>query len=588
MVRCRSVAARLPVTDSTHASASLAEGARPPARLNAREAWLTAAAIFTLALLVRAVAAAVVVFPVPEDTAYYVGVARNVVDGHGLVTDSLWSFQTQPLVVPRGAFEIWMPMPAFLSLIPMAIAGSASWLRAAQVWSVLVSATIPVLAWRLAVDAAVERRLPEPRVRVLAIGVGLVCVILGPLVMYGALPDSTAPFAALILAACLLMSRISAAATTTGPATTTAPATAARDRRLIGLGAIFGLAILTRSEAVWAGVAWLVVAWFWSPGTRRDRAIRIAIPAAVAVLFYVPWAVRDWLVFGTPLPGQTVSNAFFTSHMDVFAYADPPTLARYLAQAPGTIVGQHVAGFTHDVISVLIVQGFPIGLLGFLGLPFVWRLRAVRALLLTAALTLIVTSLVFPVATQNGTFLHAAGAVYVLLVIACLFGLDAFIGWVGRIRHWYRPVAWLGPAFAVAVAIPIGGLSIYNLAHNASDTQTHYQDLAAALDDVGLPLDAQGPVIANHPVWLAETSRIRTVALPDESPASVLRLSRQFGSKLLVIELPDEGRHWPDVLGDGSAAARCFSEVQLAGNSLVAPANRASLARFHVFRIVCP
>jgi hypothetical protein len=35
-----------------------------------REAWLSAGAVFALALVVRAVAAATLSFPVPEDTAY--------------------------------------------------------------------------------------------------------------------------------------------------------------------------------------------------------------------------------------------------------------------------------------------------------------------------------------------------------------------------------------------------------------------------------------------------------------------------------------------------------------------------------------
>ena len=61
-----------------------------------------------------------IVFPKPEDTAYYVGVARNLVEGRGLVSDALWSYQTPPLVFPRPAFEVWLPLPTFLAAIPMA------------------------------------------------------------------------------------------------------------------------------------------------------------------------------------------------------------------------------------------------------------------------------------------------------------------------------------------------------------------------------------------------------------------------------------------------------------------------------------
>jgi hypothetical protein len=541
-----------------------------------REAWLTAGGLFLLAVVVRTVAAAAVRFPVPEDSAYYAGVARNLVEGRGLVSDSLWSYQTQPLVVPRAAFEIWLPLPTFLAAIPMALAGTASWFRAAQVSSVLVSAAIPVLAWRMAADAAEERHLPLKRTRVLAIGSGIVVCMLGPLVLYGALPDSTAAFAALSLAACLLMTRISASPR------------GLRDPRIAALGIVLGLAALTRSEALWLGLAWLALAWFWTDGTRLRRAALIAVPAAIAGLFYLPWAIRDWQAFGSPLPGQTINNALYVTHMDLFAYSDPPTLARYLDQGPLGLAQMHAAGFTHDLFSVLLTQGFPIGLIGLLALPLVWRLHALRAILLAATVTFVITSLAFPVSTQFGTFLHAAGAVYVLLAISCLFGLDALIERIGRIRHWTRPVAWLGPAFSVAVALPLAFLSVGSVAASSGDAQARYEQLASSLSRTSSPLDSSGPVIANYPVWVSESARVPAIALPDESPASVLALAHRFGSTLVVFDLADDGRLWPGALGDGSPAAACFDEVHLTDDPGPGPVSGSPVHQFRVFRIVCP
>ena len=91
--------------------------------MSRREAWLTALGIFILALAVRAIAAAGIVFPRPEDSAYYVGVARNIAEGRGFVSDSLWSYGTPPLVFPRPAFEVWLPLPSMLAAIPTALFG---------------------------------------------------------------------------------------------------------------------------------------------------------------------------------------------------------------------------------------------------------------------------------------------------------------------------------------------------------------------------------------------------------------------------------------------------------------------------------
>ena len=89
-----------------------------------RELILTAGGIFLISLLIRIVLAGQIVFPKPEDTAYYFGVARNLIEGRGLVSDALWSYQTPPLEIPRAAFEVWLPLPSFLAAIPMAILGA--------------------------------------------------------------------------------------------------------------------------------------------------------------------------------------------------------------------------------------------------------------------------------------------------------------------------------------------------------------------------------------------------------------------------------------------------------------------------------
>ena len=49
-----------------------------------RDVLLPAVGVFAIALVARVAFAAQVVFPKPEDTAYYVGVARNLVEGRGL------------------------------------------------------------------------------------------------------------------------------------------------------------------------------------------------------------------------------------------------------------------------------------------------------------------------------------------------------------------------------------------------------------------------------------------------------------------------------------------------------------------------
>jgi hypothetical protein len=80
----------------------------------------------------------------------------------------------------------------------------------------------------------------------------------------------------------------------------------------------------------------------------------------------------------------------------------------------------------------------------------------------------------------------------------------------------------------------------------------------------GHPLDASaGPVITNFPIWMAETRRIPSLALPDEPPADVLDLANFFpGTRLLVLIEP-EGQHWPADLAAGAAGSECFRPLDI-------------------------
>src|SRR6185369_9207182 len=279
--------------------------------------------------------------------------------------------------------------------------------------------------------------------------------------------------AVLALLACLLMTRLSRRISLEGAregieafVRRTERAVVRRSRWGLALAVVLGLAAMTRNEALWLALTFALIEW----GNARasysrwsDRfgawAIRVIPVGFFAFEVFLPWAYRDWVAFGTPFPGQALTNALSLDGRDIFAWQSPPTLARYLAAGLGKLVELRWVGTLHNLTQVLLLLGVPLSLLGLFGLfPMVRRRPAdssaepdpLRPLLIFSVITFLVASLVFPVSTTWGTFLHAAGAIHVLLVISALLVLDALIVWVGRRRGWTRPVAWLGPAFAIA------------------------------------------------------------------------------------------------------------------------------------------
>lgn len=538
-----------------------------------REAWISAALVFLAAIVIRIWAASVITFPRPEDTAYYVGVARNLVDGRGLVSDAIWSFGTPPLEFPRPAFEVWLPLPTFLAALPMALLGTT--FAAAQWSSIVAGGLVAVLAWRLAADLAAERGLPRGRARTLALGTGLSAAVFLPLVLYSVLPDSTMPFGALVLATCLLAARVAR------------DPRGARlgDPRVLALGVLLGLAALTRNEAIWLALAWVIVARRAAHVADAGTAgwVRLVAGAAVpAMLVFAPWAIRNWVAFGSPLPGQALTNALSLAGRDIFAWQETPTIGRYLDAGLGTLVGLRWTGLLHNLLNVLLFLGMPVSAIGLTGLPWTLRGTALSMLGWFSAITFAATTLLFPVATTWGTFLHASTAVQVLLLLSALLVLDALIVAVGRRRGWTRPVAWLGPALGIAAGALFTAVLLPAFGRDGDGVRDQYATLPTALAAAGHPLEVGGdPVITDFPIWLAEETEARALALPDEPPGSVLALARRFPGTSLVIVAGDNDGIWPEVAASDPTGRACFEPVEL---------DRAdpALAGLVVFRITCP
>jgi hypothetical protein len=69
--------------------------------------------------------------------------------------------------------------------------------------------------------------------------------------------------------------------------------------------------------------------------------------------------------------------------------------------------------------------------------------------------------------------------------------------------------------------------------------------------------------MSNFPIWVADTQRISTLALPDEPPADVLDLAAHFPGTRYLVLTNSEATHWPADLQNGVAGSECFTPVDL-------------------------
>jgi hypothetical protein len=458
-----------------------------------------------------------------------------------------------------------------LGLVPMLVTGSTAYGVTLPV-AVALGAIVPVIAWRIAADVAEERGFGAERSRTLALGTGFVASITLPLVLPSVHLDSTNPWAVPALLACLLMVRL-----------LRRPPARLLDPRLLALGALIGVAGLARNEAAWVGLTWALLAAVAFRRTGLAAVVRaIAVPGIVAVAVMAPWLARNWLVFGSALPGQAITNAWAITGHEIFAWQEPATAAAYVALGPAVLLAHRVGGFLHNLVNVLLVPGAPIAIAGLLALPWAARLRSFHPALALALLTFAITTLLFPVQTRWGTFLHASVPALVVLLVAGMAGLDEGLAWVGRKRGWHRPVAWLAPLFAGlgAVLFLVPGIATYGA--QAEGTEATYVDIGRRLAAVGAPLDGSAPIIANHPIWLAEVHGVPALSLPDEPVASVVDLARTFGAEVILLD----GEHgdWPERLATDPDAA-CLEEIELPPPG---PDEPEAAADFRAFRVACP
>ncbi len=529
--------------------------------------------LYLLALAIRLAASGQIPVSTTEVSAYYADVAANLASGKGLVSHSVWSYATGPLIVPKPAFELWLPMSSLVSALVMTVLGPSWW--SAQVGGALLGALVAPLAWAVARGAARAVALEARRAGAVAASCGILAALLGPLVLAAAVPDSYTPYLVFSLMAALIVPHWLGIDDGAPPSPARAPT------RLTGvtLGILLGLAYLSRQEALWVGLAaLLLLAWVLrsrTPGIRRREALQRTWPVvAGGLLVVVPWLTRNSLEFGSPFPGQALENMVLVRNEDIFAYAHRPDLAGYLDQGLTTVLTNPLAALWAGLVEVLLLPAFPVGAVGLVALvalrhsPALRRPTSLAALLTSGLLVVASTVVLFPVATRWGTFLHASGPLLVGLLVMAVLGMDALLARVSAWRRWRQPNVFLGPLALIVLAVALGGLQLSLVADQSRDRQVRYAAIARAIEAVAADEGQAVPatLISDHPMWIAEALERDAIALPDEELASVVDLSRRFEAPWLVI-VDERGRYPAGLLAPAARACRAGPPVPLEAGS---------------------
>jgi hypothetical protein len=510
--------------------------------------------LYVVALVIRLIAAEQIPFPATEPSAYYADVARSLVGGEGLVSHSIWSYATPPLVVPKPAFELWLPMSSFVSAVPMALLGTSY--GVAQLGGALLGSLVAPLTWAIAREAADAQSLDRRRGNAVAIAAGLLACLLSPLLLASVVPDSFIPFTVFVLIAALLVPRvvgIKHGVIMHEPGPRVLPS--------LGLGLVLGLAYLSRQEVIWLGLTVVLVA-LWVARTRpRGTRLRDVVgrlwPVVVGGLVVVgPWLIRNYLDLGGAFPGQAVENMFLVQNEDIFAFRDRPDAATYLGQGLSTVLLNPLAAAWDIFLNVILFTAFPVGVVGLVALLGMRRSRALRrptavlVLLISSGLTFVTTVLLFPVARLWGTFMHASGPLLVAMIVVSVLGGDALLARISVARRWEKPNVILAPVALIAMAGLLAGFQLVAFATQAQAAKERYDGIVRAIGMVATrdAVEVPATVISDHPMWLADALDRGAIALPDEDLESLLGLVAVFDAPWLIV-VDDRGRYPAALLG---------------------------------------
>jgi hypothetical protein len=531
--------------------------------------WI-ALALLAIALLVRLVYARAVVFPPLDDPAFYLTTAKNLVTGHGLEVDALWSYQTLFPSVTHPSHEHWMPLTT--GIIAAAFALLKPSLEVGQLPGLILGALLAPLTYIVG-----RRDLPgsvKPVLHVsstgkadwsegnrwISLGAGLLIAINATLNYQSASADSSAPFA--LLAAWALASTVQRIGKQGG---------------YFGVGLVIGLAYLTRADGFLLLLA-VFPAWLKLPGPARFLAKLPDKPAAQVVqndwrrergseqdwrhtvdprfagllemglafvLVVVPWLVRDYLAFGTPLPGSLLSQAWLTDYVDTFNYWSHPNWETLLAQGWPALLAQRSQALLHDG-RVFLLSTFPWGVLS---LPGLWLLRRAGSFFSSSVYGLLlffVLAIAFPVASMSGTFYHSLGAVMPFLALAAMFVARQGIH---RLTSNRKLATTIFSAVTAGLLVLAGAQVTTALPAVAARHLTEKEQFEAVAGWLAEHSALGDVVMTSQPYTLNYASGHPCIVLPgNEPPDAAWEAAQRYGARFLVIT--QTFGHYPQILHD--------------------------------------
>jgi len=446
------------------------------------------------------------------DSAFYYTVARNIVDGRGLVVDYVVYFFDGLVPITHYAADFWNPLAEILLSFPMLLLGKS-------VFNALLATIAAGIVPALVGYFAAQRVLDSTPWAVLA---GALTFFAPYQVWVSTLTEAIIFFGAFGSLALLFAIK-----------------GLERPRLFLIAALCTGLAHLVRQDGILLLGAGLVSIAFAAGSVRKRLGVAAGV-LAIHVLVVSPLAIRNYVTFGSPMPPGPASTMFMTSYEDFHSYGKTLDWASLRASwgIRGIIKRRlHTAGenlgqleyFLSPVFAVL----FSLGLVDWLSIHR--NPRALRRLLPPALFALFAYLFSTFVAAFSGPG-TLPKSLAILLPFVCIVI-------VGFLSTYIKPQLVL--ATAVVGLCAYGGWAGYSANYRAAiyynQAYENYAVVRSLVEDDARKLgiaDADIVVMARD-VWdVYAATGFRSVMIPNNDLATILNIARHYRARYMLLPAP--------------------------------------------------
>jgi hypothetical protein len=463
------------------------------------------------------------------DADYYYSGGIQIVQGNAAYEPFIWNYLDNPTGLPHPSFTYWMPLASLVASIGMILFHNTGYFYARSSFLILAG-FIPVLsawlAWKLTKNEKI------------AWFSGFTAIFSGFYIVYFSITETVVLYmlvGASIVA--LLLSKVNA----------TKPSTPHIFRWLL-IGLLTGLMHLTRADGlVWFAFVLIYSIWWCIRTKNMFRLERFFAPLLIIVGYFLVmsiWMIRNIQIFTSLFPPGGLQTIWLTEYDQLFSY--PASIINFTSWASAGIVNilRNIGNAVFlNLQSSIAVQGtiilFPLMAIGVI---YSWKNKVVPFVLSLWLLTFIVMSFVFPFSGARGGFLHSSSAFQPVFWAFAGVGLQRFIDWGQKKRHWVSKTAlrFFSTGIILICAILTGYVIIQNVI-GSSFVDLKWDEEHIKFEKVESVLRLNGAttgdivMVKNPPGYYVVNNR-SAIVIPFGSLDTVYKAGIRYDAKYLLLD----------------------------------------------------